>query len=140
MGYVYLAIALILLGGGGYGAWTYTSAVEKAERLEEEAKAGGERERALRETINLMDDAVRKGQKLSIDRANRANKAEEEAGRFRRELEELKNAEQPVKEWATEPIPPTIRRLRGEGAFTDSATVLAADGKPKLNPDPGSDR
>ena len=123
MGYVYAILALIALGGGGYGVWTYNSALEENARLQEDAKAKEEGARLLREAIGGMERTLASSQAIATNSAKRAAKAQVEAGTLRQELERLKNVDKPSEDWANSPVPDGIRRLRREGAFVPASAA-----------------
>lgn len=137
MAYIYVAVMLVLLGGGGYGVWSYRSAIVEKERAQEEVARAGERADKLRETIGLMEKSISDSQKLASARSARAIQAEAQAGTFREELERMKNESKPASDWANERIPDGILKLREEGRYTPSPSMQGPNDKSKPNADSG---
>jgi len=138
MGWVYLVVSLFFLGAGGYGVWTYNSAIKENERLQGEVKSAAEGQDRLREAIGGMEKTLISTQRLASARASRAVAAEEAAGRLRQSLEELKNADKPSKDWADSAIPNGIKQLREQGFFVPRKAPEVPSSTNVTNPYPGT--
>ena len=111
MGYVYAIIALIALGGGGYGVWTCSEAIKGKEIAEGKAKEFEEAYGALAKAAREGQEARNRDNELARQIRARAIQAEAVIGRLEKELEDEKTKDRGVKDWAEQPIPLSMRVL-----------------------------
>jgi hypothetical protein len=129
MGYMYLIMALVALGGGGYGVWTYNSAIKGKAEAEARVTDLTNAYSSLASSAKDLQDSLNASGELARARAARAAVAEKRAGLLEKELEDAKGKEPGVRAWANEPVPDSIRVLIGSVDPTTPGTVRDSNGK-----------
>jgi hypothetical protein len=109
MGYVYIIVALVALGGGGYGVWSYKEAIAGKETAEARAKEFQSAYDHLASALPRIQENANAEAKLARERGNRAVVAEREADMLRKELEDAKRQDPLVANWAVVPVPDVVR-------------------------------
>jgi len=135
--YVYLALALTLLGGGGFAVWKYTDAITRAETAENNAagwKASQEywqteQERTQRDFDEADEIARQRGQALAA--------ASGQLSQLRGAFADLAKRDTGAAAWLSAPVDPSVRRLRRTSAGCPEdlsvpcpAPVASADREP----------
>jgi len=124
MGWVYLIIALVALGGGYGVVRTYNSAIEKAQEAEADAKEARRKQASLQ---SMLDDADELAKREKQQRAA----AQAATRRLKQELTDARKDPETAK-WLDTPIPTAYRELRG--ARDKRAGVPDSNSTPRSDP------